>query len=160
MKRVINTYKTILSFVLLVIIASCSNQSSMEDTIPSIASPKGTFGPIPTDMTISIDYPRGYDRQQFQIDYGLAMGLSLVYSCPSNPDRELWTVDYLSEADFIAKLATLFEHVGPKTQSNGTGGYQSYVKYNSSSGNTTNANNPQQDIWFSPVFIAYDGSCN
>ena len=164
MNSIVNTCKTLLSLVLLVIVASCSHQSSFEDTIPSVESPKSSFGP--TDMTISLDYPRGYNRQKFQLDYGPALGLTLVYSCPSNPDRELWVVDYHKEEDFINLLNSLFEHVGPKTQSNGNGGYQAYVKYNSSSGggssgsNATNSSDPGEDLWYDPVFIMYDGSCD
>lgn len=158
--------KLSLSLILMVMVFGCSNQELLEDTQPTreaIESLPGTPPeqlPVPVNMTISIVYPRGFDRVAFRADYGPGMGMTMYSTCPSDPSKELWLIDYKTESEFATMLFGLFHAVEiPGTQSNGTGGYQSYVKYNSSSSGSNTTTGIDNFILI-PVEIFYNGSCD
>ena len=161
------------TLILMVLAFGCGNQDLLQDTqpqrevsetFPSTFPDEDPPGPVPITIIIAIDYPRGFDRDEFRDEYGPQMGLTILWDCPSNPARELWMIDYKTEEEFETMLNQLFYQVNPPgTQSNGDGGYQSYVKYNSSSSSGSSSNNSVPDpgnFILIPVDIYYDSSCD
>jgi len=159
-----NLYKSNfhLAVFLLLVMMGCANQDLVQDTAPAevttLEEQRGiSDDPIPVMTFITIEYPRGFDRAAFVAEFGPEFGLMLVGDCPSNLNREIWHIDYVAEEDFQSLLDTIFAFVEPPGTQSGGGGYNAYVKYQSSS--STSANAGFLEI-IPPVEIFYGMQCN
>ena len=160
------------AFLCLVLAFGCANQDFIEETQPEVVTLEGQRGtiqndgdpvPVPVvDMTIAVEFPRGFDRDAFITQHGAYFGVTLVYQCPNNPARELWVVPYMTEEEFHFHLWEFFYSVNavPGTQSNGNGGYQAHVKYESNNGGNQSSANTESNLNLISIFFAYNGVCD
>lgn len=91
----------------------------------------GLLGEGPLDetpsMAISIEYDPAHNRPQIRQIFGTALGLISHQICTNDPDREIWVIPVVTQAQFVNLLATadlntpLYSGTGG-TAGDGTGG--------------------------------------
>lgn len=169
-KNHISKLNLLMSLVLISLMIGCTSEGLQEDTAPTVEAPRNTViqeipGPV-IEMFIGVKLEGDFDPESFRNQYGPALGLLGYQTCNtrnSTGNREIWTVPFSTKLEFLNQLMTLFPEWVPldsETQSNGRGGYQSYVVYRSSSPGSGN-----QADWapFQPrgsITFEYAALCN